>query len=207
MSGPTSFELQQQKIIHELAKMVLANSGGFKWTLQGFGMFRTYLENGARLTMWHEKHRIPNVSMVHTHPWDFTSYIVCGMMRNQRYSQNDVRTPRALPFMRSLIKAGEGGGLEGSPKPVWLSPLQMENHFPRTFYCQNFDEIHASYPVSGTVTICDRVVTSPDGKDHAYVFWESGNQWVSAEPRPIEGWLVEETASIALAHLRALEEQ
>lgn len=195
------------KLVHELVRKILMNPGAFgsQWTVQGFGMFRLYLQNGLRLTVWHEKHRVPNVSLLHTHPWDFVSYIVCGLMRNQRFVKSSASDACALPYMEQPIKAGEGGGLEGEPVPVWLVPDNVELVYPRNTYGQRREEIHASYPINGTVTLCDRVVPPESDKDRALVYWEAGNQWVSAEPRAASEWQVQEACQVALCMMLSSE--
>ena len=61
-----------------LVKTILEASrhGGISgWSLQGLGMFRLYLSHEKRLHVWDARFRTSDVSVIHTHPWHFTSEV------------------------------------------------------------------------------------------------------------------------------------
>jgi hypothetical protein len=147
------------------------------WSLQGFGMLRLYLSKDVRLHVWDKRFQVPNVSLIHTHPWDFTSRIVVGVMRNTRFMEG-----RGNPHMKSQIGCGVGGGLVGTPERVSLIGGFPERFSGGGVYHQRATEIHASDYDDGTVTVVTRAVRGDP--DHADVYWPDGEQWVSAEPRP-----------------------
>lgn len=173
------------KLIVELTKKVLSNPYAYQnaWTLQGFGMLRLYMEDGLRLSIWSKRHRSENVSLVHSHPWNFRSYVVAGEMHNTIFGEAEPNFD-TMPFIKQTIRAGEGGGLEGEPSTVHLKSLEYQVVRPGEVYGQDYDEIHYSDPVDGTITLCDRAVPIGNSKDHAYVYWNAGNVWGTAEPRP-----------------------
>lgn len=162
-----------------LTQAVLEYPHERKWTLQGLGMLRTYLEKpDVRLHVWDSRYRFPNVSMMHDHPWHFRSHIVAGIVNQKRYTYNT----HGLIQMRQTILCGTGGGLCGGPERVILHAGDWEKYYEQETYTQRAEEIHISLPVDGTVTIVHREVA--DDADHAHVFWNVAEKWVTAEPRP-----------------------
>lgn len=159
---------------------ILGNPSGYSWSTQGFGMLRTYLDRDKRfrLNIWDETLAVPEVSIVHDHPWDFTSWIIGGEFRNVRFFE-DPRNGR--PYSWQVIQTGPGGGPDGDRGTVDLSPGPEEVYFSGDTYRQEAEEIHASFYKSGTVTINDRT-RRLDG-EHAHVFWPAPGAWVDAEPR------------------------
>lgn len=179
-------------------KTILLHPMNHRWTVQGFGFIRTYLpfgENGKRfrLNVWDSKLTVPNVSIVHDHPWHFTSWIINGDFRNVRY----VEDPEGDAYECMTIVTGEVGG------PVGLSALTTLRALPEEFYTtgdiyrQDAKEIHKSVPADGTVTINDRERVG-DG-EHARVFWPALTEWGDAIPREAT------EAEIAETTYRALE--
>jgi len=160
-------------------RYILENALAFTWTLQGFGMLRTYIGHSHRLHIWDSRYSVPNVSDIHTHPWNFDSTVVAGRMINLRYER---RNDNSNSHMEQIIKCGEGGGLCGVPKREYLVCSGSESLSEGESYHQEAHEIHRSIPESGTVTLVKRTVKSDP--DHASVFWPLGQSWVSAEPRP-----------------------
>src|SRR6185503_17239495 len=73
--------------LRRLVRDVLETPHDRIWTLQGFGMLRTYLgdDMNMRLHVWDARHAAPNVSSIHNHPWGFTSLILSGEMENVLY--------------------------------------------------------------------------------------------------------------------------
>lgn len=188
-----------------LVKKILEAPTPQPWSIQGFGMLRLYLSPEIRLHVWDSRFRVPNVSMIHNHPWDFDSYIVAGELRQFRYSEvgvnrRDVEGFNASAddaYFRSVIKAGPGGGLRDSPIGVYLLRGDEEVYGKGMSYTQHASEIHQSLPVDGTVTLVTRRFVRKD-VDHAQTYWRANSEWVSAEPRPATAEEVRSFTSLAL---------
>jgi len=161
-----------------MVRSILADPLRRQWTLQGFGMLRTYLDldHVYRLHIWSKDHAVPNVSELHTHPWAFQSLIVGGEVCNERYEEGDGRR-----YHRQLIKCGVGGCLVGEPDLVELVGKPSELYVEGDVYSQRPEEIHRSVPADGTVTLLERQFGAD--VDHAHVYFPEGTSWVSAEPR------------------------
>lgn len=158
-------------------RKILEKAHSYEWSFQGFGMLRLYLSDNLRLHVWDNTHAVPNVSLVHNHPWDFNSEVICGKITNVRYSES----PRGSPFKYATILCGPKGGKCSEEKEIFLLQEKNPSSYTRkSEYYQSADEIHKSIPENGTVTLVERMF-KPD-TDHALVFWEKGNEWVSAEP-------------------------
>lgn len=173
-------------VMRSLVKSILEHPEGHGWTLQGFGMLRTYITPELRLHVWDSRFRVKDVSVVHTHPWNFRSTVIAGVVRNMRYEEADGQG--GLRYMRQQILCGPGGGFS-EPDPVEVS-LRVVRHWliePRETYVagqvynQLANEIHMSEPEDGTVTLVEREFLAD--VDHAYVYWRAGKEWVTAEPR------------------------
>ena len=161
-------------------KDMLARPDNWDWSVQGFGMLRTYLDSGKRfrLNIWDSELAVPNVSLIHDHPWDFVSYVISGRFTNIRYFKD----PNGDEYDWMIIRTGPGGGPEGADGTTRMLPsIRPEYYLPGNYYTQSAEEIHKSVFADGTVTLNDRIYR-PDA-DHATVFWPHGEQWVDAEPR------------------------
>lgn len=161
-----------------LVKKILEKPHGYEWSVQGLGMMRLYLSKEVRLHIWDETLRVPDVSDMHTHPWDFLSLVVCGEITNIRYTPSSAVTD--CEFRRQEIFCGVGGGLVGEPVNVYLNRSQPEHLGENETYHQVANEIHVSESLRGSITIIERHFGHDE--DHAYVYWDAG-EWVSAEPR------------------------
>lgn len=166
------------EIIHAMVQHVLDNARKYEWSVQGFGMLRTYLPLDMRLNIWSRALRIPNVSLIHNHPWHFDSYIERGSVGNRRFLEINDKPPT---HCRAIIKPGLGGGIREPRSPVCLRALATEFYYSGDTYHQDAHEIHLSDPVDGTVTVNARTRI---GADEATVFWPLHTEWISAEPRP-----------------------
>lgn len=165
-----------------LMKAVMYKPETFEWSLQGMGMLRLYFGPELRLHIWDSRYRVPNVSLIHDHPWGFESYVVAGIIRNQRYK---VTTGGCTSHSMQTIQCGVGGCLKGGPKDVFLTPApEVESIYAGDTYHQDRAELHASFPEDGTVTLIRRVFDGATDLDTAHVCWPVGEEWVSAEPRP-----------------------
>ena len=152
----------------------------YEWSIQGFGMLRTYLSADVRLHVWDPENRVEDVSDIHDHPWHFESLIVSGSVENRRF-----RVVEGAPtHSRGRIVCG--------PKPVQhgaqdVTHVRLEQWCEGVFrvgdsYRMQADELHASIPSPGSVSIIRRTKAEKD-PDRAFVYWPVGKEWVSAEPR------------------------
>lgn len=151
----------------------------YEWTLQGFGMLRAYLSKDLRVHIWSGPHQVPDVTLLHDHPWDFTSLIVSGRIMNHRWTPEIPGAAGSTRFLCSKIVCGPGGCALPGAEPVWLSRQTAEEYTAGDWYSQQRSEIHSTGFDSGTVTIIKRRFY--EDTEHAHVFYE--NDWVSAEPR------------------------
>jgi hypothetical protein len=177
----------QTRAMRALVYSILLKPSQHAWTVQGVGMLRTYIGRGKehRLNVWHSALAVPNVSLIHDHPWHFASWILNGTMLNVRFIEHPERYGDGFPvgdlfeFMR--IKCGPGGGPAGESGVTRLQAVESEQYRAGGFYAQQSHEIHMTAFDDGTVTLNERVML--DDCDHARVFWAAGKQWVDAEPR------------------------
>lgn len=173
---------------------VLRNWTRYQWSLQGFGMLRTYVSKELRLHVWDKKFAVPRVSTIHDHPWNFGSLVVFGRIVNTRYlvhrctHTDDQVAALGIrhPFVKARIRCGEKGGIVESEavERVWLAPAAPEMYDAGDSYYQRASEVHHSSYDDGTVTLVNRQFR-PD-TEHAHVFYKADESWVSAEPRPAE---------------------
>lgn len=166
-----------------VVRAVLEKADAFPWSLQGFGMLRTYLDDRRmRLHVWDSRFAVLDVSTIHDHPWHFDSLVVSGFLEQTRFAIVPESHPHAQPFEFQTIRCGPGGCAIGEAKPVHLfAAWGVERYGPGSTYRQRADEIHESRPHDGTVTLVERHFL--DDEEHARVFWRRGETWVSAEPR------------------------
>lgn len=190
-----------------LVRDILTTPHRRQWTIQGFGMLRTHLQNDVRLHVWSAAHG-NGASPIHDHPWKFSSFVVAGRLRNRRYaetSRNEKDEAGALlnvshgaaAYMRRTIRPGEGLKVIGDDVPVWLNEIDYDLVGERSWYFQRADEIHQSVPEDGTVTIVQRV--RGDLPDVAHTYYPAGTEWVSGEPRAATFYEVDAICAMALA--------
>lgn len=157
------------------------------WSLQGFGMLRTYLSPQLRLHVWDPAFRVPNVTEIHDHPWDFTSVVLAGRIRNVRYrdDRDALDTLDRPTHVCSRIMCGPQPTEPDAKIGVARLVVASEDvHVAGESYAQKAAELHASYADPGTVTLCRRSPVEGRSPDHALVYWPLGGERVSAEPRP-----------------------
>ena len=163
----------------ERAVDVLDDPRGVAWEKQGFGMFRCYLdeERISRLHIWTKDVRVPSVTTIHTHPWDFQSRVLCGRIRNIRYEEVETN-PDGL-WTRRLIVPGPDACKVGDEHRVVLRLRKVDIAQRGEAYEQSYDEIHETFFEEGTVTVCTRRVVD---EDLAYSYRPYYEEWVSAAP-------------------------
>jgi len=153
------------------------------WTVQGFGMIRTYLdpEQRWRLNVWDDRLRAPEVSLIHDHPWSFTSHVLVGRIRNRRYACDDDSSYPTHFYKR--IKTGPDGADASGELTCQLACKGLESYDSGMKYSQLLNEVHETEAVRGTVTLNDR--TPPIESYTTRVFWQiDHHKWTSTRPRP-----------------------
>lgn len=176
-------------------KAILEQAPHYKWSVQGLGMMRLYLSTEVRLHIWHSSLMVPDVTLVHDHPWHFESVVVEGKLTNRRYFTEfrypgDRRVPDGVYiggpefFIKHRLFCGPGGCLEDESERVILHKALKADEICSAGdgYSQSKDQIHYTLAQDGTVTLVYRQF---DGdRDHANVYCKGGRPFVSAEPRP-----------------------
>lgn len=179
-----------------LVKAILQAHDKFTWSVQGLGMLRMYLNRTARLHIWDTALKVPGVSELHTHPWDFSSMVLAGSLTNTIY--RDVSGEPT--HYKQSIRCGEGGALEGSAAQVSLRVESERKYGIGGIYSEQSELIHKTTPgLRGTVTLVHRRFKSDT--EHAHVYWpvEDGeNGWVSAEPSIVASEVVAVSVAEAL---------
>lgn len=158
---------------------ILKNPKDYEWTLQGLGMLRLYLSTGMRLHVWSTQHAVKDVSVIHDHPWDFHSVVLCGRMIDMVYEIE----PGEPTHHEQSIMCGVGAHTITEKSNVRLALRSNDAHYAEDTYNRKAEQLHQSMPINGTVTLIDRTRFLPD-RDLARVFFPLGTDFVSAEPRP-----------------------
>lgn len=175
-----------------LVRWVLENSRREDWTVQGFGFMRMYLTRGdesARVHIWNSALRLPGVSDIHTHPWDFESTVIAGLLGNVRYTEMPGNN-RTFTHIKRLIKAGEGAYLQGRGLQVRLEEQVIQWCAVGDEYQQAHHEVHRStIGRDNTITLVTRKVRVAN-PDHAFVYVPRDESWGNAAPRPatVQEW-------------------
>ncbi len=188
------------EVLRAAVRAVLERPAGFDWSVQGFGMMRTYFghDKRYRLNLWDSALSVPDVSIIHDHPWDLRSWIVAGSLQNVRYRVGTLFGTLLSGDLYRFMVIEPGEKFDGhafETGAVHLSPELSETYSPGGTYTQRAGEVHSSHPIDGSVTVNDRTNRGPD---RARVFWRDG-EWVDAKPRPATLIEVARTADRALA--------
>ncbi len=166
---------------------VLAKPGHFEWSLQGFGMLRTYLNKELRLHIWDSRYRVPNVTEIHDHPWDLESIVLSGYLRNRRWRERVVAGDEEPNFHKGRIVCGPAPKVKEvfEVENAWLTIASVDCVRVGEEYSQNYEVLHTTEYSDGAVTVCRRTNWRAD-PDVATVCWPIGSERVSAEPRVAE---------------------
>lgn len=106
-----------------VVQFILERAHAHDWTLQGLGMLRLYLPGGCRLHVWDMEHaRNVGASAIHTHPWDFTSWVIAGKIKNWRMIEVD--GPPGYVYGCRTVHCGKGLAENIPEKTVGLRPLE-----------------------------------------------------------------------------------
>ena len=125
-----------------------------KWYAVGLGLLNADIDDRGkiRVHIWDSSLKVPNVSTAHTHPWNFTSYIVDGTLTNYLYAEslsgNNRQRRREQVFTRNGIRTI-------SEELVYLEPYGFTSYPAGSCYSQNHADIHSTGYTDGTVTIVE----------------------------------------------------
>jgi hypothetical protein len=176
---------------------ILEQAHAYPWQLQGMGMFRLYLSREVRLHVWDMRFTVEKVSTLHTHPWNFTSYVLSGAITDRVYRVATLGPePKDPTHYEQQIVCGPGGGVAGDKHPVCLESIGDTTWPAGSAYTRYAKEVHESLPKSGTVTLCHRRFL--EDTEHANVYFRLDREWVSAEPRDAKPDEVAAMARMAL---------
>lgn len=182
------------KLTRLLVENILRHPEGFSWSAQGLGMLRLYLSQEVRLHIWDSALKVPGVSPIHTHPWDFRSTVIAGVIRQFRYLTDTLGEPgnrhavhngawvKCNQYNGTMIKCGEEAEIVGDTQSVLLAECPIETYREGDVYAQKAEEIHRSLPDDGTVTLVERIFKTD--RDHAMIYWVGKGPWMDAKPRP-----------------------
>jgi len=155
------------------------------WSVQGFGVLRLYIRKIGRLHIWNSALRYPSVSLIHNHSWDLRSTVVCGRLVNQRYEEWEfapatVTMDPDLRYNRRRIMTGYDCKFVAPEDVVTLVRLNREQYFAGDVYHQRAQEVHASLPDDGCITLMER---REESNGEANVYWPINGAWGDAKPR------------------------
>lgn len=169
--------------IRAFVRFIYENRDNFYWSLQGFGMLRLHLPDNRRLHIWDSRYRVPGVSDIHDHlQWGLSSYIVSGSLVNRIWEMNSGPSFQGCdyPMRMVTLKPGSGTHFKSEPESCMLRAVSEYRYIAGDTYSQAPNVIHQSIPDDGTITLMTKF---PTDDESARVFWPSGSEWVSAEPR------------------------
>ena len=173
--------MNQHKIkVDKKIKQVLDNPFDYEWELQGFGMLRTYISKDTRLQIWLKDFIVPDVTDVHTHPWDFVSYIYQGEITNHLFIK-DIEVGEI--YDRCLILTGEHAYVKEKEKVI-LNKISNKKYTKGDTYRHGKYVPHRIDFIDGTITILTKENIHEDSLAYSYV--PNGGEWVSAAPRIAE---------------------
>ena len=167
----------------EIVKQVMENPFNYEWELQGFGMLRTYIDKNTRLQIWLKDFIVPDVTDIHTHPWDFQSFIYQGQITNfifKEYALQDQVSGEWFQSDRCLILTGVTAFVK-EKTPIILKPLDKVGYSRGDIYFHGKDVPHRIDFIDGTITILTKSNIHEDSLAYSYV--QNGGEWVSAAPR------------------------
>ena len=185
-----------QTLTKDQVEKILRNPHNREWSLQGLGMLRTYLDDGKvqRLHVWSNPHKTPNVSTLHDHPWDFESLTYAGCITDVEYVEVPAWDLGSRKWNYQQIICGPDGCATSPVQEIYLRQCPPCAYPEGEGYFHHATDIHASYPIDGTVTI----ITRKGDTEKARVFWEPDRSWGSARPRPATREEVDQIVGVAL---------
>ena len=162
----------------EIVKKILNNPLDYEWEIQGFGMLRTYISKNTRLQIWLKEFIVPNVTDIHTHPWNFESLIYQGDITNYCFMESE--SSDGNKFDKCLILTGENAYVK-EKIPTIMEIVSTEWYTTGDSYYHKKTIPHRIDFSDGTITILTKSNIDKDSLAYSYV--PNGKEWVSAAPR------------------------
>lgn len=169
--------MESLKAMQAMARHIIDNAKPEAWSYQGFGMLRIYLAPEVRLHIWCPNQKAPDVTDIHSHPWNFTSWVVAGRIINREWQK---MYAKPITHIAHKIITGENAEILES-HPVTLQIVSQASYAAGDRYPQDYHDIHQTEAVEGTVTI---IVRKRVTGDLAYSYATKNRPWVDARPRP-----------------------
>jgi hypothetical protein len=125
---------------------ILRHAEDFPWRMQDIGLMGLRLDDQRehRIHVWDPSYSEGDPP-IHDHPYDFTSIVIAGELTNSRYVE-DPAGDEYIRFRYSLATEDQR----------WSDTVQLsatsESVAEGGEYRQLADELHASWPLPGTVT-------------------------------------------------------
>lgn len=141
-------------------------------------MLRTYISKNTRLQIWLKEFIVPNVTDIHTHPWNFESLIYQGSIAN--YCFTEAGSSNDKKFDRCLILTGENAYVKEKTSVV-MGINAIRNYCAGDSYYHKKTIPHRIDFIDGTITILTKSYIDEDSLAYSYV--PDGGKWVSAAPR------------------------
>lgn len=176
-----------------------------EWTVQGFGMLRTYLDDDqtTRLQVWDQRLATWANNAIHDHPWNFTSTIIAGTLWNERYQIMEPQdnyppawTPWGVYNMVTIQPGAEGKQLT-EPEQVVLGRYPLEMYSMGETYYQEASELHMTRYAQGTVTVITRRRVR---EDTARSLWLHGGEYNLTQVRRANEVEIWHTIATALSN-------
>lgn len=194
-------------IVRALIRPILHDPFDREWQVQGLGMLRTYIEKDVRLHIWNSAFNYCDDSGWHTHPWDFTSYLVAGSIVNTLYIENHrpvegrmIGADHWHAFRKRRIVCGPEGCALSADEPCFLWAATSQEYVAGQSYSQKADDIHTTKPSDGAISIISRKLVHADGS--ATIYTPADKEWSNAEARKATSDEIHQGTQLALAQLR-----
>lgn len=172
-----------------------------QWMVSGLGMLQLKLddERCERLHIWNKDLQIQNVTDIHTHPWDYHSEVLYGILKNTIYEEISLTSSiYSEQYEKVTIKCGTGECAKSKPKSVHLAEQKYTYHTPlyNDSYSLKKSQIHKVNFADGTVTLLHRYNHDPENK--ADIFYKDAIGFISVDFRSATDDEVKATAKKVL---------
>lgn len=160
-----------------LVSKILDGAHNFKWSIRGSGRtLRLDLNENTCLHIWNNELAIKGVSIIHDHPWNLESMVICGNMENYVYREGN----KGRPYLKQKMRVGYDGGLSGQRENCFLNVVKKQVVIAGEIYTQSHKEIHEGFPLTGTITIVNREFV----KDYIpTVYWKATDNIIDNRPK------------------------
>lgn len=183
--------------IKEFVRDILQKRHRHAWSVHGLGMLRCNLNQSLRLHVWSPDTRTVGVTDTHTHPWDFRSLVVAGLVVNTSYFKTtSSAVPNVEAFREWKVACGAGGHGPLEVGPCYLGVISQLGYEEGQGYSHRATDIHSGNPMPGTVTLIQRTFLGDSSK--AYVYVPEGHRFGDAVQRPAYMHEIEEACDLAL---------